>query len=107
MKFHPVSKILGRPILVLVFTAGSAVAADGRRPNVRLVLTDDQGFGDLGCHGNPKIQTPHLDALAQQSVEMEYFYVCPVCSPTRARLMAGRYNYRTSVSSRGDPFPCR
>jgi arylsulfatase A-like enzyme len=64
---------------------------------VILILTDDQGYGDLGFHGNPKIKTPNLDKLARQSVRMKHFYVSPVCSPTRASLMTGRYNYRTGV----------
>lgn len=73
----------------------SSVAAD--RPNVLLIMTDDQGYGDLGVHGNPIIQTPHLDRLAHESVRLETFCVSPVCSPTRASLMTGRYNYRTGV----------
>ncbi|MDP8245616.1 MAG: arylsulfatase [Candidatus Hinthialibacter antarcticus] len=74
-----------------------AVAANQERPNVILVMTDDQGYGDLGVHGNDKIRTPHLDAFAKQSVHIPHFYVCPVCAPTRACLMTGRYNYRTGV----------
>lgn len=72
-------------------------SADRSRPNVVLIITDDQGHGDLGFHGNPKIRTPHLDRLARESVRFENFYVMPVCSPTRACLMTGRYNYRTGV----------
>ena len=68
-----------------------------RKPNVIVVITDDQGHGDLGYHGNPVIKTPHLDKFATQSVRMKNFYVAPVCSPTRASLMTGRYNYRTGV----------
>jgi arylsulfatase A-like enzyme len=67
------------------------------RPNVVLIITDDQGYGDLGCHGNDRIRTPNLDRLARESVEFTQFHVCPVCSPTRASLMTGRYNYRTGV----------
>jgi len=67
------------------------------RPNVLLILTDDQCYGDLGCHGNDKIRTPHLDRLAAESVEFTHFYVSPVCAPTRASLMTGRYNYRTGA----------
>lgn len=65
------------------------------RPNVILIITDDQGYGDLGVKGNPVIKTPHLDALAKESAEMTQYYVSPVCAPTRACLMTGRYNYRT------------
>ena len=67
------------------------------RPNVVLIMTDDQGIGDFGCTGNPVIQTPHIDAMAKRSLRMNRFYVSPVCAPTRACLMTGRYNYRTRV----------
>ncbi len=67
------------------------------RPNVLLIMTDDQGYGDLGLHGNPTIRTPNLDRLARQSARLASFYVSPVCSPTRASLLTGRYNYRTGV----------
>lgn len=67
----------------------------GCRPNIILIVTDDQGYGDLGTNGNPIIKTPHLDTLAADSARLEYFYVSPVCTPTRACLMTGRYNYRT------------
>jgi arylsulfatase A-like enzyme len=82
---------------LLTLAAVRADAATPERPNVLIVITDDQGYGDLGCHGNPKIKTPHLDKFAAQSVHLEYFYVCPVCSPTRSGLMTGRYNYRTGI----------
>jgi arylsulfatase A-like enzyme len=65
------------------------------RPNVVLIMTDDQGYGDLGSSGNPIIRTPHLDEMAANSARLQYFYVSPVCTPTRACLMTGRYNYRT------------
>lgn len=63
-----------------------------------LIITDDQGYGDLGFHGNPLIRTPNLDRLAQESARFKHFYVSPVCAPTRASLMTGRYNYRTGVT---------
>ncbi len=68
-----------------------------RGPNVLLIMTDDQGWGDVGFHGNPQLKTPHLDRLAGQSTELTQFHVCPVCSPTRASLLTGRYNYRTGA----------
>ncbi len=74
-----------------------ANTAPDRRPNVVVIMTDDQGFGDLGVHGNPKIKTPNLDAFGRQSVRLKNFYVSPVCAPTRASLLTGRYNYRTGV----------
>jgi len=65
------------------------------RPNVILIITDDQGYGDFGVTGNPVIQTPNIDTMAGRSAQMSQFYVSPVCAPTRACLMTGRYNYRT------------
>jgi len=72
-------------------------AAQRKRPNVVLVITDDQGYGDLGCHGNPVIQTPNLDRLYTQSIRLTNFHVGPTCSPTRAALMTGHYCNRTGV----------
>jgi len=66
-----------------------------RRPNILLIMTDDQGYGDVSAHGNPHLKTPNLDRLRGEGVRFERFYVCPVCAPTRAALMTGRYNYRT------------
>jgi arylsulfatase A-like enzyme len=74
-----------------------APAAAARRPNVILVLTDDQGYGDLSCHGNPVLKTPHLDALAAESVRLEDYHVSPTCSPTRAALQTGRWSNRTGA----------
>lgn len=67
------------------------------RPNVILIMTDDQGYGDLGCLGNPVIQTPNLDALHAESVRLTDFHVDPTCAPTRAALMTGRYSGRVGV----------
>ena len=67
------------------------------RPNIILVITDDQGYGDMGIHGNPFIRTPVLDSLALKSTRIDPFYVCPVCAPTRSSLMTGRYHLRTGV----------
>ncbi|MCH2102095.1 MAG: arylsulfatase [Planctomycetes bacterium] len=64
-------------------------------PNVVIVMTDDQGWGDIGAHGNAVLDTPRLDELAAQSGGMDRFYVSPVCTPTRAALMTGRNSIRT------------
>lgn len=61
----------------------------GGRPNVILILTDDQGYGDVSSHGNPVLKTPHLDRLAKESVRFTDFHVAPMCSPTRGQLMTG------------------
>ena len=67
------------------------------RPNVVFVLTDDQGYGELGCHGNPVIQTPHMDRLYAESVRLTDYHVGPTCAPTRAGLMTGHYHNSTGV----------
>ena len=68
-----------------------------RRPNVVFVITDDQGYGDLGCHGNPIIKTPNLDNLYNESVRFTNFHVGPTCAPTRAGLLTGHYCNCTGV----------
>jgi len=84
-----------------VFTASCATkpqkVKNTDRPNVILIMTDDQGYGDFGVTGNPIIKTPNIDAMASRSGSMKNFHVHPVCAPTRACLMTGRYNYRTRV----------
>jgi arylsulfatase A-like enzyme len=72
-----------------------AASSHGDRPNVVVIISDDQGYGDFGAMGNTIIETPNIDAMAERSVFWENFYVSPVCSPTRASLMTGRYNHRT------------
>jgi arylsulfatase A-like enzyme len=85
------------------FLAGAAPApflvraSQARQPNVVLIITDDQGYGDLSIHGNPHLKTPHIDRIGAEGVRFTQFQVSPVCSPTRASLMTGRYNYRTGV----------
>ena len=89
-------------LLTAILLTGPAVqAADpafGRQPNIVLVMTDDQGYGDVGSHGNKVLRTPHLDRLAAEGVELTHFVVESLCSPTRASLMTGRYHYRTGVT---------
>lgn len=76
---------------------GADVPRAKNPPNVILILTDDQGYGDLGCHGNTEIKTPALDRLQAESVRLTDFHVDPTCSPTRSALMTGRYSTRTGV----------
>lgn len=86
-------------LLALGALCSAAVAAPtpGRKPNVVVILTDDHGFGELGATGNPVIHTPNIDRLAKGAASLVNFNVMPVCSPTRACLMTGRYSYRTGV----------
>ena len=78
----------------MLFASKSAAP---KKPNVILIMTDDQGYGDLSCHGNPVLKTPNLDRLHAQSIRLTDFHVGPTCSPTRAALMTGRYCNRTGV----------
>ena len=91
------TRVLALIPLILLASACEPVAEEPDRPNIILIMTDDQGWAQLGSHGDPVLQTPRLDAMAAESVEMTRFYVSPVCAPTRAALMTGRYNYRTGV----------
>ena len=87
---------------VIMLAAAPADAAETMgpgRPNVLLIMTDDQGYGDLGFHGNDKIDTPVLDQLATESVRFDRFFVCPYCTPTRAAVMTGRYPLRTGAAA--------
>ena len=84
---------------VLVLPASMAALHAAEQPNFVIIMTDDQGYGDLACHGNDKIDTPRLDRLAAQSVRFDRFFVCPYCTPTRAALMTGRYPLRTGAAA--------
>lgn len=72
-------------------------AARADRPNIVVILADDQGWGDLSVHGNTNLSTPHIDSLARTGALFERFFVCPVCSPTRAEFLTGRYHPRGGV----------
>ncbi|MCX8156474.1 MAG: arylsulfatase [Verrucomicrobiae bacterium] len=78
--------------------AAPAAALTGRRPNIILILTDDQGYGDLSCHGNPVLRTPHLDRLHAEGRRFLDFMVSPTCSPTRAALLTGRHEFKSGVT---------
>jgi len=106
MKQHCWSPVCLAGLALLLTAMGTPAAGDtgpgtaegqGGRPNVVLIVTDDQGFGELGVTGNPVVHTPNIDKLAGQSVSLTQYHVMPVCSPTRACLMTGRYNYRSGV----------
>ncbi|MEO6760138.1 MAG: sulfatase-like hydrolase/transferase, partial [Saprospiraceae bacterium] len=86
-----------RHFLTASAAAVAAQPAAAKKPNVILIMTDDQGFGDLSLYGNQHLQTPHMDSIAKDGAQFTQFQVCPVCSPTRASLLTGRYNYRTGV----------
>jgi len=97
MRTANIGFLIALTLLHLPATVTHAAEA-ASKPNVIVILTDDQGFGELGVTGNPLIRTPHIDRLAAQSASLVNFHVMPVCSPTRACLMTGRYNYRTGIT---------
>lgn len=88
------------PFLALLFVAASAPAQDfaGKRPNILFILSDDQGYGDLSCHGNPILKTPNLDRLHDEGVRFTDFHVSPTCAPTRSALLTGRHEFRNGVT---------
>lgn len=87
----------------LLFLASCLFAADvataAERPNVLIVMTDDQGLGDFSFTGNPVLKTPNLDAFAKQAVRLTDFHVCPMCSPTRGQLLTGLNALRNGATS--------
>ncbi|HEX2748416.1 MAG TPA: arylsulfatase [Verrucomicrobiales bacterium] len=80
---------------VVSVTAGSIA---GRKPNIIFILTDDQGYGDLSCHGNPVLQTPNIDRLYKEGKRFTDFQVSPTCAPCRAALLTGRHEFRSGVT---------
>ncbi|MDR9366499.1 MAG: arylsulfatase [Balneolaceae bacterium] len=86
-------------LLVLLLSActGNNIGEEESMPNIVLIVTDDQGWGDLSIQGNENIRTPNIDSLAYEGASFTNFYVSPVCSPTRAELMTGRYHPRSGV----------
>ena len=83
--------------LAAVAVAPAAFSREERKPNVVIVITDDQGYGDLAFTGNPAIRTPTLDKLRSQGILLNNFHVDPTCAPTRSALMTGRYSNRVGV----------
>ncbi len=85
------------------FSHAASADHSSRQPNVVVILTDDQGWGDLSATGNTNLATPNVDSLARNGATFDHFYVCQVCAPTRAEFLTGRYYPRTGVSgvSRG------
>lgn len=82
-------------LLLLVVLSSAAVAAE--RPNVVIFLADDAGWGDYSHSGNKQVSTPAIDSIASDGVSLDRFFVCPVCSPTRAEFLTGRYHPRGGV----------
>ena len=93
MRGFDINKII---LLLILFI--SCTKQVEQKPNIILIITDDQGYGDIGYNGNSHIKTPNLDLLATNSMRFNNFYVSPVCAPTRSSLLTGRYSLRTGVT---------
>ena len=92
------SPLLFASLSLLAWSCASCALSPSRppQPHIVILLADDLGWGDVGFHGS-KIGTPNIDALAARGVRLEQFYVQPVCSPTRAALLTGRYPMRLGL----------
>ena len=78
-------------------------APDRVAPNIILLMSDDQGWGDVGYNGNTVVQTPSLDAMAAEGIRLDRFYsAAPVCSPTRASVLTGRHPFRYGIEWAGE-----
>ncbi|MGH8017683.1 MAG: sulfatase-like hydrolase/transferase, partial [Opitutaceae bacterium] len=90
-------------LVVLLGLAASAIytAAAATRPNIVIILADDQGWSDLGFNGNIDVSTPNIDSLAASGAVFDRFFVCPICAPTRAEFLTGRYHTRSGVRPGG------
>src|ERR1700683_3707260 len=80
-----------------LLSAWQGARKTAKRPNIVIILADDQGWGDLSVNGNTNLSTPHIDSLARDGAIFDRFYVCAVCSPTRAEFLTGRYHTRGGV----------
>src|SRR5688572_2338291 len=87
-------------VLIGLGIYGQFPAAQGAAPNIIIIMSDDLGYGDLSCYGHPTIRTPHLDRMAAEGMRFTDFYSCaPVCTPSRAGLLTGRYPVRSGMAS--------
>ena len=102
MKMRDLLKIVGLCVAVLPMPNQAAAAEGkpmaGRRPNIIMILSDDQGYGDLGRNGNPVLKTPNLNKMYDEGIHFEDFHVSTACSPTRASLMSGKHEFKNGVT---------
>lgn len=93
----PLLLLLQIGITTSVLRAAETLVTQKTRPNVVIFLADDAGWGDYSRNGNQQVATPHIDSIAADGVTLDRFFVCPVCAPTRAEFLTGRYHPRTGV----------
>ena len=85
-------------LITILFLGSLDAQASKTKPNVLIMLTDDQGYGDLQSHGNPHLSTPNIEKIGLEGIEMTHFFSYPNCSASRAAILTGRYPYRTGVT---------
>jgi len=88
--------LLSTSLVVLLFPVD---LFSQKRPNIVLMMSDDQGYGDIGGHGNPYLKTPNIESIGKEGIEMTHFFSYPNCSASRAAILTGRYPYRTGVTA--------
>ncbi len=99
-------KLAGMSAAAMAMPGGGAPAAERRKPNIIVILSDDHGYGAVGCQGFKLVPTPSMDAIARNGIRFTNGYVsCPICSPTRAGLLTGRYQQRFGHEDNPGPIP--
>lgn len=86
-------------ILLLISPVANYMLQAQKKPNIIIMMTDDQGYGDIGSHGNPYLKTPNIESIGEAGFEMTHFFAYPNCSASRAAVLTGRYPYRTGVAA--------
>jgi len=81
-----------------IFSIENKLSKDKKTPNIIIILTDDQGYGDISAHGSPDVYTPNMDRLKSQSASLEDFHVSPTCAPSRSAIMSGRAPFKSGVT---------
>jgi arylsulfatase A-like enzyme len=90
-------RTLATLLAFVTLAAVTSLAAEQKKPNILIILADDQGWGDVSANGNTNLSTPHVDSLGTNGATFDRFFSCPVCSPTRAEFLTGRYHLRGGV----------
>src|SRR4051794_32077522 len=93
-----VKKSLAFILAVLIFGLRCFAAEPNSRPNIIFILADDLGTGTVGCYGADNFKTPRIDALAKSGIRFDHCYAQPLCGPSRAQLLSGRYAFRTGMT---------
>ncbi len=89
---------LFRLVVVLLLTLASAFGGEVSKPNIIFILADDLGIGNISCYGADNFKTPRIDALAKEGIRFQHFYAQPLCGPSRAQILTGRYAFHTGMT---------